>query len=104
MFMLIKILNQYTSEDNRQINTLELKELTGMTNEAIEYADEFIKIPRFGFTESFNISVSAAIILHHLIHKLQKSDMPWHLTEDEKTELRLEWLKKTIKKSSKLLS
>jgi tRNA (guanosine-2'-O-)-methyltransferase len=63
-------------------------------------ADEFLKIPMFGFTESYNISVSAAIILYHLIDKLHNSEsINWHLTEEEKVEIKLQWIKNTVKKS-----
>ena len=64
-------------------------------------ADEFLKIPMFGFTESFNISVSAAIILHDLTEKLHKSEnINWQLTEEEKTEIKIQWIKNTVKKSA----
>jgi tRNA (guanosine-2'-O-)-methyltransferase len=56
----------------------------------------------YGFTESFNISVSAAIVLHHLSHKLRKSDVNWELSEDEKAEIMLEWIRKTLKKADLL--
>ncbi|MEA2106636.1 MAG: RNA methyltransferase [Bacteroidota bacterium] len=78
-------------------------ELRGLSNEMIDNADEFLKIPMFGFTESFNISVSAAIILHHLTTSLRKSEINWQLSDNEKKEILLEWLKKTIKKSSLLI-
>ena len=78
-------------------------ELRGLSNEMIDNADEFLKIPMFGFTESFNISVSAAIILHHLTTSLRKSKINWQLSDNEKEEILLEWLKKTIKKSSLLI-
>lgn len=74
-------------------------ELPGITETIMNEADEFLKIPMFGFTESFNISVSAAIILHHLSGKLRASDANWQLTEKEKTELKLQWIRNTIKKS-----
>lgn len=77
-------------------------ELTGITDTVMDNADEFMKIPMYGFTESFNISVSAAIVLHHLVHKLRNSGINWELSEDEKTQIMLEWIKKTIKKGELL--
>ena len=74
-------------------------ELTGVSDVVMENADEFMKIPMYGFTESFNISVSAAISLHHLIYKLKNSEITWHLREDEADEILLGWLRKSIKKS-----
>ena len=74
-------------------------ELRGLTDTALKHADEFMKIPMYGFTESFNISVSAAITFHHLRTKLQNSDINFELTKTEKDEIFLAWLKRTIKKS-----
>ena len=77
-------------------------ELTGISETVEKNADEFLKIPMFGFTESFNISVSAAIILHHLNLRLRQGAIDYHLSEDEKEEIRLDWLRKTIKSSALL--
>lgn len=79
-------------------------EVMGLSELMIENADEYLKIPMFGFTESFNISVSAAIILHHLTSKLRNSNINWQLADFEKEELKLSWLKKTIKSSSLLVN
>ena len=46
-------------------------ELNGLTEQALELADEFIQIPMVGFTESYNISVSAAVILYSLRKRLE---------------------------------
>ncbi len=78
-------------------------ELPGLTDIALQNADEFLKIEMFGFTESFNISVSVAIILHHLVNKLHKSALNWQLTENEKQEILLQWLKKSVKKADEIL-
>ena len=72
-------------------------EMPGVTNTVLDNADEFLKIDMFGFTESFNISVSASIILHFLTMKLQKSEINWKLTNTEKNTIILEWLEKSIK-------
>lgn len=78
-------------------------ELTGITDIVKQEADEFVKIPMYGFTESFNISVSAALCLHHLTHQLRfHSNVNWKLKEEEKQEIMLEWLRKTIKSSDSL--
>ena len=73
-------------------------ELKGITDIVREKADGFVKIPMYGFTESFNISVSAALCLHTLISKIHKTKIDWHLTEKEKEELTLQWLRNTIAK------
>ncbi|MDA3868308.1 MAG: TrmH family RNA methyltransferase [Salinivirgaceae bacterium] len=78
-------------------------EMRGLTQKAIDMADEHLKIPMYGFTESFNISVSVAIILHHLRMKLEASDIDWHISDSEKDALLLEWMKKSIKKSDAII-
>jgi tRNA (guanosine-2'-O-)-methyltransferase len=75
----------------------------GLSDEMMKNADEYLRIPMYGFTESFNISVSAAIILQHLTCKLRNSDINWQLSDSEIDELKIEWLKKTIKSSSMLI-
>ena len=77
-------------------------ELTGLSSTVLDEADEFVKIPMVGFTESFNISVSAAIILHHLTYKLRNSDITWNLDTETKIQIKLDWLRASIK-SSKLI-
>lgn len=74
-------------------------EKPGLSKIAMENADEFLKIPMYGFTESFNISVSAAIILHHLSLKLRNSGIAIYLSDREKDDIILKWLKQSIKKS-----
>jgi len=77
-------------------------EMHGLSAEAINRADEYLKIPMHGFTESYNISVSAAIILYHLVSSLRNSDISWRLGEEDKLIVKLDWLRKTIKKSELL--
>ncbi len=73
-------------------------EKTGLSDYALEHADMYVKIPMFGFTESYNISVSAALMMYTLMQRLHSSEIDWHLSEEEKAELRLDWSKKTIKR------
>jgi tRNA (guanosine-2'-O-)-methyltransferase len=76
-------------------------ELPGISEIIKNEADEYFKIPMFGFTESFNLSVSAAIILFNLTMKLRESkSINWRLTKDEEESILLTWLKKSIKSSA----
>lgn len=78
-------------------------ELPGLTDTILNEADEFLKIPMYGFTESFNISVSAAITLHHLSLKMRQTEgLNWQLSQEEKDEIKMEWTHKTIKRSELL--
>lgn len=72
-------------------------ERDGLSEEILKAADGFLKIPMVGFTESLNISVSAAIIIQNLTERLRKSDINWQLTEDEILEKRMTWAKSSIK-------
>ena len=78
-------------------------ELTGLSEEAIACADYNVLIPMYGFTESFNISNSAAIILSHARERLQRSDVSWQLTEEEHTDLYLEWLCKSVRNADAIV-
>ncbi len=72
-------------------------ERDGLSQEVLDQADGFLKIPMVGYTESLNISVSAAIIIQDITTRLRQSAINWHLTEDEILEKRLDWTRKTIK-------
>lgn len=74
-------------------------EMRGATPVAFEQADAFVKIPMVGFTESLNISVSAAVTLYTLITRLKKSNVDWHLSKEEENAVRLQWLRNSIPKS-----
>jgi tRNA (guanosine-2'-O-)-methyltransferase len=54
----------------------------------------------YGFTESYNISVSAALILFNLTERLRQSDIDWHLTEEEFIDIKLEWARRSIGRSN----
>jgi len=73
-------------------------EKEGICQKTIDNADVFLKIPMQGFTESLNISVSAAIIIQRLTEKLKKSSIDWKLSEEEKEVLRLNWAQQTVQR------
>ncbi len=77
-------------------------EMTGISDYVKENADELVTIPMYGFTESFNISVSVAIILNTLAEKLFSSNHDWRLNEEEKKQLRLSWYRKIVNRSDLL--
>lgn len=69
----------------------------GLSEEVMQQADGYLKIPMVGFTESLNISVSAAIILQNISTRLRHSEINWKLTEAELLEKRIDWTRKSIK-------
>lgn len=72
-------------------------ERDGLSKEVLEQADGFLKIPMVGYTESLNISVSAAIIIQDITNRLRQSNIDWQLTDEEVFEKRLDWTRKSIK-------
>lgn len=72
-------------------------ERDGLSEEVMQQADGFLKIPMVGYTESLNISVSAAIIIQDLTNRLRQSNIHWQLTDEEVLEKRLDWTRKSIK-------
>ncbi|WP_318344518.1 TrmH family RNA methyltransferase [Flagellimonas baculiformis] len=71
-------------------------EKAGLSDEVMQQADVFLKIPMVGFSESLNVSVSAAIIIQDLAQKVRQSGLDWQLSEDEILEKRMDWTKKSI--------
>lgn len=78
-------------------------EKDGISDTVMNAADGFLKIPMYGFTESLNISVSAAIILQDVVTKLKASEVNWQLSEEEKQEIELRWTTKTIKSATEII-
>ena len=76
-------------------------EMDGLSDEVLNEADYKVNIPMYGFTESFNISVSAAILLSNLRNRLE-SYLDWKLNEAEQTTLMINWCKRTSSKVNKL--
>jgi tRNA (guanosine-2'-O-)-methyltransferase len=72
-------------------------ELHGTSSYALDHADMKVNIPMYGFTESLNISVSAAICLNSLVRTLHQQAQNWQLTDAEKDEIRLRWFRKMVR-------
>ncbi len=72
-------------------------EKDGLSDEVMQKADGFLKIPMVGFSESLNVSVSAGIVLEALTQRIRNSNVPWQLSEKECLEKRFDWTKKSIK-------
>lgn len=73
------------------------QELCGLSPEAVEMADIAVKIPMFGFSDSFNVSVSAGICLYELRKKLLAAeDGAWGLSDRELLELQYLWAKRSL--------
>lgn len=80
-------------------------EATGLTQEALDHADGYVKLPMYGFTESFNISVSVALALFSVTERMRKTEgLDWKLPFEEQTRIKLNWAKKVLKRSDKVAS
>ncbi len=77
-------------------------ELWGLSPELSAAADYRARIPMAGFTESFNLSVSVAICLYELTQRLRASDLDWGLSDREQLELKLTWIRRTLRSSPAL--
>lgn len=80
-------------------------ELTGLTPWAIEHADSYVKVPMYGFTESFNISVCAALSLFSLTERMRSTPtVNWQLTEEQQITQKLHWTLQVIKDGENVLN
>ena len=71
-------------------------ELTGASEALLQHADLRMRIPMYGFTESYNISVSAAITLYTVMERLRASEVRWQLNDESLAALKLEWARKVV--------
>lgn len=71
-------------------------EKNGLSEDASSQADFCLKLPMHGFTQSYNLSVCAAIVLYTLTTKLRNSPIHWQLSEEEKRQTLLTWLQRCI--------
>ena len=79
-------------------------EKLGLSDYAVENADMHVRIPMYGFTESYNISVSAALSLFSVTERMRKDpQLHWQLSNDEQLELKLRWSIQTIKEGEQVL-
>lgn len=75
----------------------------GLTPDALDKADAYVRIPSVGFTESYNVSVSAALCLYELKEKLHQNPVSWQLDEEEKEILLLDYAFRTVRNPQILL-
>jgi len=78
-------------------------ERDGLSDIVMDQADAFVRIPMYGFTESYNISVSAALVLHDVVTRLKKSDIDWRLSEEAILDKKVDWAVKSIRSGEQIL-
>lgn len=77
-------------------------EWQGVTEEILDFADETLAIPMYGFTKSFNVSVAAAICFYELKQKLINSGMDDQLSEEKKLKLKIRWTINSIRSGEEI--
>lgn len=78
-------------------------EKEGVSSDAARLADGLVSVPMVGFSESLNVSVTAAICLHSLRNRLMHSDINWQLSDEEREYLLFDWARKSAKSADDLL-
>lgn len=79
-------------------------EWEGISQEVEDMADHFVTIPMYGFTESFNVSVSVALVMQHLRGRLEAQNTPFKISEEEQLEIKIAWATSLLRNGSELLS
>lgn len=88
---------------NRPIALVFGAEVRGVSDTVFDMADHFVRIPMHGFTESFNISVAAALCLYELGGRIRREVPQWQLSPEEQTALLFEWARKSVRESDAIL-
>ncbi len=79
-------------------------EKEGLSEVALDHADEYLRIPMRGFVESLNISVSAAICLQALSARLRVTDLPWRLSDYERLLILNRWLRRSVRNAELIVA
>ena len=78
-------------------------EHAGISDEAMEAADEYLRIPMCGMVESLNVSASAAILIYQLTQRIRAQVTDWQLTEEEQVRLLYDWTHLSVKDATRIL-
>ena len=78
-------------------------EHAGISDEALEAADEYLRIPMCGMVESLNVSASAAILIYQLTQRIRAQVADWQLTEEEQVRLLYDWTHLSVKDATRIL-
>lgn len=78
-------------------------EMEGVSQEILDFADETLAIPMYGFTRSFNVSVAASLCMYELKQKLMKSGIDYKLDEEKLLRMKIRWAVNSIKSGEQIL-
>jgi tRNA (guanosine-2'-O-)-methyltransferase len=79
-------------------------EMEGVSQEILDFADETLAIPMYGFTRSFNVSVAASLCMYELKQKLMKSDIEYKLNEEKLLKMKIRWAVNSVKSGKQILA
>ncbi|WP_185286622.1 TrmH family RNA methyltransferase [Chryseobacterium indologenes] len=79
-------------------------EMEGVSQEILDFADETLAIPIYGFTRSFNVSVAASICMYELKQKLINSDIDYKLDEEKLLRMKILWATNSIKSGKEIVA
>ena len=79
-------------------------EKTGISDEVMEAADDFLKIPMCGMVESLNVSASAAILIYMLSQRMRLTpEIDWHLQDADEREMLFRWVMSSVRDAERIL-
>ena len=79
-------------------------EHAGVSDEIIEAADEYLRIPMCGMVESLNVSASAAILIYMLSQRMRLTpSIDWQLEDDDARKILFRWVMSSVKDSERIL-
>lgn len=74
----------------------------GVSETALKMSDGIIEIPMYGFTESFNVSVAAALLTQPIVERIRNTSTISEMDDEYKNNLYYEWLWHSIKHPDKV--
>ena len=79
-------------------------EHTGVSDEIIESADEYLRIPMCGMVESLNVSASAAILIYMLSQRMRLcSAIDWQLNKRDRIDVLFRWIMSSARDAERVL-
>lgn len=78
-------------------------EWQGVTEEILDFADETLAIPMYGFTRSFNVSVAASICMYELKQKLLHSGLDYLLSDEKQLRTKIRWAARSIPSGDEIM-
>lgn len=78
-------------------------EHAGISDEVIDGADEYLRIPMCGMVESLNVSASAAILIYMLSERMRQTVAEWRLTQKEQSEVLFRWMCRSVRNADEIL-